>query len=65
MALSPSPDFRPSDDAFKNAIESGNLSENKNKKNYAGNFMYMYSSEMCNTDYFKNVNTREYIQVVY
>ena len=52
--------------AFNNAITTGHLSETKTSDwtdNFAGNWMYMYSSEDLKTDYFKNITTRNYIEV--
>ena len=63
--------FRNSEQAFKEAIENGVLTENRSndcfgcsncsfcKGDYAGNWMYMKT--IGNTDYFKNIYTRKYI----
>ena len=45
-------------DAFKQAIQKGILSAQEGEKDFAGNFMYMYSSE--GVHYFKNRITRKY-----
>lgn len=45
-------------EAFKEAIKTGILSDNETSQNFAGNFMYMYSRDGIN--YFKNINTRKY-----
>ena len=57
---------RPSAKAFDNAIASGTLSVTSQDENYAGNYMYMYSA-VCDgyiEDFFKNINTRQYIRVL-
>ncbi len=49
--------------AFDNAIALGKLTAFSSKKNYAGNYMYMYSDEGEHgsiIDYFKNIDTRKY-----
>ena len=55
--------FRPnSQDAFKAAIQNGQLTENESDENFAGNFMYMHSTQHKGklTDSFKNIDTRKY-----
>ena len=47
--------------AFGNAIEMGQLFTNKYLERFAGNYMYMHTES--GMDYFKNKNTRKYIQV--
>ena len=54
--------FKDSQVAFKDAIKQGALEDtNNNNGKYAGDFMYMHTVK--NTDYFKNINTRKYIEV--
>lgn len=48
--------------AFEDAINKGTLSREKGD-NYAGDYMYMYSDD--EKDYFKHIDTREYISVVH
>ena len=62
------PDYRDPKLAFNNALQSGvfheTLSDQKSY-NFVGNWMYMHSDE-CeekSKDYFKNIDTREYISV--
>ena len=62
------PDYRDPKLAFNNALQSGvfheSLSDQKSY-NFVGNWMYMHSDE-CEEklkDYFKNIDTREYISV--
>ncbi|MBM5783003.1 MAG: hypothetical protein FJ368_06270 [Pelagibacterales bacterium] len=52
------PNFINPEEAFQKAIEKGILSSNENDKDYAGNFMYMYSEN--GKDYFKNIITKKY-----
>jgi len=47
--------------AFKSAILAGGLSRDPWRKNYAGNYMYMHSTDRY--DHFKNIITRRYLQV--
>ena len=54
---------RGSRQAFNNAIKLGLLSDNPSVPHHAGNYMYMHS--MGNRDYFKNIDTREYLSVPY
>jgi hypothetical protein len=51
--------FKEPEQAFDNAIAKGLLSDDENKENFAGNYMYMYSEN--NKDFFKDITTREYI----
>ena len=46
--------------AFDKAIKEGRLSDNKNKWNYAGDFMYM-GVGAGSVDLFKHRETRNYI----
>lgn len=46
--------------AFEAAIRSGNLSDDPDAKNYAGNYMYMGNSG--NTFSFKHIDTRKYLK---
>ena len=55
--------IRDSRDAFANAIKSNKLSDNELSHNYAGKYMYMYSSEDSKIDYFKHCDTIEYLKV--
>src|SRR5262249_41046402 len=52
---------RPPRDAFNNAIAQGVLSKDPAHKNYAGNYMYMYTE--ANHDFFKHIVTRKYTKV--
>ena len=45
--------------AFNNAIACGFLSENEKATNFAGNYMYMYTTKEGN--HFKHSITRQYI----
>ena len=62
------PDYRDPKLAFNNALQSGVFHEtlsNQKSYNFVGNWMYMHSDE-CEEklkDYFKNIDTREYISV--
>ena len=51
--------WKPADDAFEYAIDTGRLSADKSASNYAGHYMYM--GTWNGLDRFKNINTREYI----
>lgn len=53
------PKFRDAQQAFGNAIENGVLTDTPGPK-YAGDHMYMYSDDQ--KDYFKNVNSRKYVE---
>jgi len=67
--------FRDSQEAFQDAIRQGALEDTDNNNGkYAGDYMYMHSIEnqgtfniqtgtFSSTDYFKNINTRKYIEV--
>ena len=46
---------------FQLAINKGKLSENEKSDKYAGNYMYMYSKG--GKHYFKNIDTRKYINI--
>ena len=52
---------RDSDTAFQDAITKAYLSQVPDSILYAGKYMYMYSSEMH--DYFKNIDSRQYLKV--
>ena len=52
---------RDSDTAFQDAIDKAYLSEIPESVFFAGRYMYMYSSEMH--DYFKNIDSRQYLKV--
>ena len=49
--------------AFKNAIDRGALSDVSTWENFAGGWMYMHSDDQ--KDYFKNINRRHYMGVRY
>jgi len=52
--------------AFQHAIAQGDLSDNVDDTDYAGNFHYMYSKHIesrLDIDFFKHEDTREYIQI--
>jgi hypothetical protein len=51
--------FKESKLAFSEAIQSGLLSADSGKTNFAGFFMYM--GTWSNRDHFKNIRTREYV----
>lgn len=44
---------------FEEALANGGLSGNVNDDNYAGNYMYMHSTDTA--DSFKHIVTREYL----
>jgi hypothetical protein len=46
-------------ECFDQAIKEGRLSKNPNDTLFAGHWMYMYSKN--GKDFFKNINTREYL----
>ena len=47
------------DKAFEEAVERGLLSMDRDAANFVQRYMYMHSLE--GVDYFKKINTREYI----
>lgn len=51
---------RNSADAFNDAIADGTLSEIRAAPNFAGVFMYMFTTD-DGRDAFKHLNTREYV----
>ena len=55
--------LRNASEAFDNAVDTGALSDNPSSATapFAGNFMYMYSTPRL--DYFKHIDTREYLKV--
>lgn len=55
------PEFKDSQQVFQDAIDKGVLSTNPDDTNYAGNFMYMYTTG--GEDHFKHIDTRKYIKV--
>jgi len=67
------PDFRNPQVAFESAISKGVfgvdlnsfLTEELAEKKFVGNWMYMHSDKTKKIDYFKNKNTRKYIEVAY
>lgn len=50
--------------AFRQAIDSGILSEDMNVPHFAGNYMYMGLSAGYNGLAFKNIITRDYIHLL-
>ena len=50
-----------SNEAFDNAINAGIFSTDRENEVFAGNYMYMYTSQGLN--YFKHIDTREYITI--
>ena len=55
--------YRDPKTAFDNAIRLKALNTNPKSNRFAGNWMYMYSSDDGNIDYFKNILYRNYIEV--
>ena len=53
------PKIKDPQDAFDFAIMMGRLSKQRNQWNYAGNYMYMYTTN--GKDQFKNSLTRKYL----
>jgi hypothetical protein len=45
---------------FQDALIHGFLSDDKDKENYAGRYMYMGSAD--DVHYFKTIDTREYME---
>ena len=54
-------EYRNPEQAFDDAIRAERLNISEGSARYAGDYMYMYSLE--SVDYFKNFNTKKYIQV--
>lgn len=54
--------IRDSQEAFNNALNNEKLVHNENESNFVGLYMYMYSDDKY--DYFKHIETREYIKVL-
>ena len=56
--------FFESDSVFRNAIKDGFFSELSKDKNFVGDFMYMHSKMNPGQTghFFKNINTRKYIE---
>ena len=54
-------EMRDSQEAFDHAIKVGVLSIMPTANNHVGDYMYMYSEK--EVDFFKHVDTREYIRV--
>ena len=52
-----------SQEAFDYAIYCGLLSANPEAQNYAGHYMYMHTEN--GHDYFKRIDTREYIRTLH
>lgn len=58
--------FRDSAIAFETAIKNKKLSEDSSSMFYAGKFMYMHSTAGDKKlDYFKHIDTREYLVIAY
>jgi hypothetical protein len=55
-------EHRDPEQAFDHAIEVGLLTTSPDCPDYAGNYMYMYTAD--GLDYFKHIDTREYIRIV-
>tara|TARA_R100000700_G_C3052929_1_gene71379 strand:+ start:196 stop:414 length:219 start_codon:yes stop_codon:yes gene_type:complete len=56
--------FRDSQEAFEEAILHGYLTTiDYEDGKYAGEWMYMHT--IGTTDYFKNINTRKYLEIPY
>ena len=51
-----------SNEAFDSAINAGILSTDRENEVFAGNYMYMYTNQGLN--YFKHIDTREYITIL-
>lgn len=54
------PEFKNHEQAFREAIADGRLSEDPLKPNYVDRYMYMGTWNRI--DQFKNINTREYLK---
>ena len=54
--------FKDSQEAFRDAIKAGRLSDRPEASNYAGRFMYMGTKD--GVDLFKNIDTRQYLAEV-
>lgn len=52
-------EFKDSKEAFQEAIAQGRLSTHSTDDNWAGNYMYMGTTE--SSDMFKHIDTREYL----
>jgi len=52
-------------DAFELAIDEGLLSRLESAPNHSGAYMYMYTQIIDNVDFFKRIDTREYIKNVH
>lgn len=53
--------LRDATQAFQNAITKGYLFEDATEYNHVGYYMYMYSAGLW--DYFKHIETRNYVKV--
>ena len=53
-------EFKDSQKAFEDAIKNNRLSEDSNKDNFAGDYMYMGTQD--DKDLFKHIDTRSYLQ---
>ena len=54
-------EFRDAQLAFREAIKRGSLTDKPGYFKYAGNWMYMHTED--GFDFFKHIDTREYIHV--
>ena len=52
------PSFRPAQDAFKDALNTGRLSTTPTDATYAGRYMYM--GTVNGRDLFKHIDSRQY-----
>ncbi len=55
--------FRSSEAAFDNALRTGQLSSHPKGRRQVGRYMYMYSK--AGRDYFKHIDTRQYVSASY
>ena len=63
------PTFRDAQQAFRDAIANGRLSDDPTAANYAGRYMYMHTQQQpplmgrsaAQRDLFKHIDTREYL----
>ena len=55
--------FRSSEAAFDSALRTGQLSTHPEGRRPVGRYMYMYSK--AGRDYFKHIDTRQYVSASY
>ena len=60
MATATQPTFKDAQQAFREAIAAGRLSDDQKALNYAGHYMYM--GTYSGLDQFKHINTRQYLR---